>query len=70
MQITYIFALGNTEICPVDSKSENVGYETNDFIEELFESFEEKYHEELQTKMKGSHLFLKVLIYCIIVFIK
>ena len=69
-QITFIFASHNVEICAVDSKSDNVGYETDDIIEELFESFKEKYHEELETKIKWSHLFLKVLIYCIIVFIK
>ena len=63
MQITFISSVDNTEICTVDSKSDNVeimiGYETNDIIEGLFESFKEKYYKELKTKMKGSPFIFK-----------
>ena len=58
----------------MDSKSDSVeimnGSEADDIIKELFEYFLKKYQEELEIKMEGSQLFLKVLIYCIIVFIK
>ena len=74
MQINFISSLDTGEICTVDSKSDNVeimmGNEADDIIKELFESFKKRYQEGLETKMKGVNLFLKVLIYCIIVFIK
>ena len=43
MQIAFISSLGTREIHTMDSKSDNVeimiGYETDDIIKELFESF-------------------------------
>ena len=47
-----------------------MGDETDDIIKELFESFSEKYQEKLEEKTKEASLFLKVLNYYIIVFIK
>ena len=74
MQINFISSLGPGEIRTMDSKSDNVditmGNETDDITEELFESFLEKYQKKLEEKMKNTKLFLKVLIYCTIVFIK
>ena len=76
MQITFISSLDTGEICTIGSKSDNVkimmGNKTDDIIRELFESFKKRYQERLETKMKGSQIFsfLKVLTYCIIVFIK
>ena len=47
-----------------------IGNETDDIIEELFESFLQKYQERLEEeKMRGRIFFLIVLIYCIIIFI-
>ena len=55
------------------SKSDNVetimGIETDDIINELSKSLLKRC-EELETRMEGSHFFLKALTYCIIVFIK
>ena len=71
---TFISSLENGEICTMDSKSDNVkimmGNKADGIINELFESFKTRYQEGLETKMKGSQFFFKVLIYCIIVFIK
>ena len=48
-----------------------MGIEADDIINELFKSFLKRYQEGLETKMReGSNFFLKVLIYCIIVFIE
>ena len=56
------------------SKSNNaeimMGIERNDVINELFYSSLQKYQDGSETKKRGSDLFLKVLIYCAIVFIK
>ena len=56
MQITFISSLGNREIRIMDSKSDNVetmmGNEADDIIKELFESFNKRYQEGLETKMK------------------
>ena len=51
MQITFISSLDTGEICTMDSKSDNVeitmGNETDDIINELFESFLENYQKNL-----------------------
>ena len=44
--------------------------ETDKIIEELFESLLQKYQEGLEQKWEEMSLFLIVLIYCIIIFIK
>ena len=46
------------------------GNETDEIIEKLFESLLQKYQEGLEEKMRRNELFLIVLIYCIIIFIK
>ena len=58
MQINFISSLDTGEIHTMYSKSINVkimkGYETDDIINEIFEPFFKKYHEGLETKMRGS----------------
>ena len=74
MRINFISSLDTGEFRIMHSKSNNVeimsGIETNDIINKLFESFLKKYQEGLETKMERGVLFLKVLIYYIIVFMK
>ena len=56
------------------TKSDNIeimnGIETNDAINEFYNSFLKRYQEELETKMKGSGLYLIKLIYWNIIFDK
>ena len=56
------------------TKSNNIeimmGTETDEIFEELFESLLQKYQEGLEKKLEKMCLFLTVLIYCIIIFIK
>ena len=47
-----------------------MGNETNEIIEELFESFLQKYQEVLEGKIREREFELIALIYCILVFIK
>ena len=47
-----------------------MGNETGDIIGELIKSFLQRYQENLEKLMKRSKLFLIVLIYCIIIFVK
>ena len=58
----------------MDSNSDNVeitmGNEADDIIKELFESFKKKISRRIRNKNEKESMFLKVLIYCIIVFIK
>ena len=58
MQITFISSLGTREFRIMHSKSDNAeimsGIETDDIINELFESFLRRYHEKLETKIRGS----------------
>ena len=58
MQINFISSLDTDEFRTMHTKSDNIeilmGSETNDVINELFESFLKKYQEGLETKMKGS----------------
>ena len=62
MQITFISSLGTREFCIMHSKSANAeimsGIETDDIINELFESFLKRYQEGLETKMKEGSNFV------------
>ena len=70
MHINFISSRDSGEIRTMYSKSDNIeimmGSGTDDIIDELSESVLQRYHENLEEAI----LFLKVLIYCIIVFIK
>ena len=74
MQINFISSLDTGKIRTMDSKSKNIeiimGIETDGIIKKRFESFLQTYQEGLEKKWKEAILFLKVLIYHIIVFIK
>ena len=75
MVIKSISSKNSDEIPIIRAKSHNIeikiGNETHETIEELFKSLLKKYQEGLKKKIKGSEfLFLIVLIYCIIIFIK
>ena len=60
------------DIPPMHTKSNNIeimiGSETDEIIEELFESLLERYQKGLEESMIGSDFFLIVLIHCIINF--
>ena len=62
MQITFISSLGTGEFRIMHSKSDNAkimsGIETDDIINELFESFLRRYHEKLETRMKEKSKFV------------
>ena len=74
MQTNFISSLDPKKNRTMDSKSDNIeikmSNDTDDIIKELLESFLKNYQKNLRKKMKIGILFLKVLIYCIIVFIK
>ena len=63
MLVIFISSLDTREICIMHSKSDNAkimtGTETNDIINELFESFLKRYQEGLETKMKGSEFIFE-----------
>ena len=67
MQITFISSLDTGEFRIMHSKSENAkimtGIETNDIIDELFESFLKNYQDGLEKKWKEVILLLKALLY-------
>ena len=58
MNIIFISSLGTVQFREMHTKIYNIeimnGTETSDAINELFESFLKRYHEGLETKMKGS----------------
>ena len=58
MKINFTFSLDGNEIRRMHTKSDNIqimrGIETNDIINECFESFLKRYQEVFETKMKGS----------------
>ena len=62
MQITFISSLGTGEFRIMHSKSDNAeimsGIETDDIINELFESFLTRYQERLETKMREGSNFV------------
>ena len=75
MVIKSISSKDSDEIPIIRAKSHNmeikIGNETHETIEELLKSLLKKYQEGLKEKIKGREfLFLIVLIYCIIIFIK
>ena len=68
MQITFISSLDTGEFHIIYSKSDNarimMGIETDDIIDELFQSFLKRYQDGLEKKMEGSNFlffFLKLL---------
>ena len=65
MQINFVSSLDKNETRIMHTKGNNIeimkGIETNDVINELFNSFLTRYQEGLETKMKGSgYIFDKV----------
>ena len=58
MQINFVYSLDPGEICTMDSKSNNkeilMGSKTIDIVNECFESFLQKYQEELEEKIIDS----------------
>ena len=65
MRIIFVFSLDVNEIHAMHTKSDNIeimnATETNDAINELFNSFFRRYQEGLKTKMKGSsYIFVRV----------
>ena len=74
MQVNFVSSSYPKEIRTMDPKSKNIeilmGSKTDDIIHELFESFLQKYQIKLEEKVICFTLFLKVLIYYIIVFTK
>ena len=62
MQITFISSLDTAKPGTMHSKSDNaeimMGIETDDIINELFESFLKKYQEGLETKMREGSNFV------------
>ena len=62
VQITFISSLSTGKFRTIHSKSDNVeiliGIETDDIINELFESFLRKYQERLETKMRERSNFV------------
>ena len=74
MAINFISSKDFDETSTICSKSNNIeimiGYETDEIIEELFESFLQKYQEELEERMRGSEFIVILLIYFMRNFIK
>ena len=74
MPVNFVSCLYPKDIRTMDPKSKNIeilmGSKTDDIIHELFESFLQKYQTKLEEKVISFTLFLKVLIYYIIVFTK
>ena len=58
MLLKFISSKDSDEICTINTKSNNIeitkGNETDEIIEELFESLLQKYQGGLEEKMKGS----------------
>ena len=58
MVINFISSKGSDEICAIHTKIDNIesmlGSETDEIIEELFESLLQKYLKGLEESMKGS----------------
>ena len=74
MAITFISSKYFEETRNMPTKSDNIehmmGNETNEIIEELFNSLLQRYQKGLEEKMRGSNFFMIVLIYCITNFIE
>ena len=63
MEINFIFSLDKFDLRIMHTKSDNIeimnGIETNDIINELFQSFFWRYQEGLETKMKDSEFIFE-----------
>ena len=63
MQIIFVSSIDPNEIHTMHTKSDNIetmnGTDTNEAINELFNSFFRRYQEGLKTKMKGSSYIFK-----------
>ena len=74
MSINFISSKDTDESRTMYTRSNNIvitmGNETDEIIEELFESHLQKYQERLVKKLQEVNLSLISLIYCIIIFIK
>ena len=61
MQINFVSSLDPGEIRTMDSKSKNIeilmGSKADDIINDLFESFLERYQDKLEEKMKDRKFF-------------
>ena len=59
IKINFISCSGTDEFRGMYTQSDNIGvmngFETNDIIKEIFNSFLKRYQEGLETKMKGSN---------------
>ena len=74
MAINFFTSNDSEEARTMYSKRDNIetmmDNETDKIIEDLFDSFLQRYQKNLEESMKGSEFFFIVLIYCIINFIK
>ena len=74
MRIIIFSSLNTSELREMHTKSNNIeimsGTETNDAINEIFDSFLKRYQEGLETKMRGSSFTFDIVIYLNIIFIK
>ena len=74
MAINFISSEDSDETRTMHAKSDNIeiliGNEINESIEQLFKSLLQRYQKGLEEKIRGSDVFLIMLIYCITNFIK
>ena len=74
MRIIFVSFIDLNETFEMYPKSNNItimmGSETDDVINDLFNTFCKRYQEGLETKMRGSSFTLNLLIHWIIIFIK
>ena len=74
MEISFISSKDFDETRTMHTKSSNVeivmGNEAEEIIEDLFESFLQKYQEELEKSMRGSEFAYDSLMHCVIILIK
>ena len=74
MAINFISSEDSDETRTMHAKSDNIeiliGNEIDESIEQLFNSLLQRYQKGLEEKIRGSDIFLIMLIYCITNFIK
>ena len=74
MALNFISSEDSDETRTMHAKSGNIeiliGNEINESIEQLFNSLLQRYQKGLEEKIRGSDIFLIMLIYCITNFIK
>ena len=74
MVVNFISSKDSDETRTMHTKGNNVeimiGSETYEIIEELFESFLQKYQEGLENQQEKVNLFMTELMHCIIILIK